>query len=52
MFDLQYCGYTGTELCTVVETMYSYEVLFSVTGDTVFGKLLLRVRLYNQHHFH
>ena len=28
----------GTELCTVVEAMYSYEVLYSVTGDTIFGK--------------
>ena len=28
----------GTELCTVVETMYSYEVLFNVQGDSVFGE--------------
>ena len=33
--------YIGTELCTVVETMYSYEVLFGVTGDTVFGELMM-----------
>ena len=31
----------GTELCTVVETMYSYEILFSVTGDTVFGEFVV-----------
>ena len=28
----------GTELCTVVETMYSYKMLFSVIGDPIFGK--------------
>jgi hypothetical protein len=25
----------GTELCSVAEAMYSYEILFSITGDTV-----------------
>ena len=30
----------GTELCTVVETMYSYEVLFSVQGDCAFGEVV------------
>ena len=29
---------TGTELCTVVEAMYSYEVLFGVQGDCAFGE--------------
>ena len=27
----------GTELCTVVETMFSYATMFSVVGDTVFA---------------
>ena len=27
----------GVELCAVVEAMYSYEMLFSITGDPVFG---------------
>ena len=30
--------HVGTELCTVVETMYSYEMLFSVIGDPKFGE--------------
>ena len=25
----------GTELCAVVETMYSYKMLFSVIGDPI-----------------
>ena len=29
----------GTELCTVVETMFSYETLFEIQGDPVFGLL-------------
>ena len=29
---------TGTELCTVVEAMYSYEVLFGIHGDPLFGE--------------
>lgn len=29
----------GSELCTVVETMFSYEVLFGIQGDTVFGEV-------------
>jgi hypothetical protein len=28
----------GTELCTVVEAMYSYEVLFSIHGDPLFAE--------------
>jgi hypothetical protein len=28
----------GTELCTVVETMFSYETLFEIQGDTVFAE--------------
>ena len=28
----------GSELCTVVETMFSYEVLFSIQGSTKFGE--------------
>lgn len=28
----------GSELCTVVETMFSYEVLFGIQGDTVFAE--------------
>lgn len=27
----------GTELCTVVETMFSYETLFEIHGDPLFG---------------
>lgn len=27
----------GTELCTVVETMFSYETLFEIQGDPIFG---------------
>ena len=30
--------YAGTELCTVVEAMFSFEVLFGIYGDPVFGK--------------
>ena len=30
----------GTELCTVVETMFSYETLFEIQGDPVFGTQL------------
>ena len=29
--------HTGTELCTVVEAMYSYEVLFGIFGVAEFG---------------
>ncbi len=32
-----YCN-AGTELCTVVETMFSFEVLFSILGDPVFAE--------------
>ena len=28
----------GTELCTVVETMFSYETLFEIQGDPLFGR--------------
>lgn len=28
----------GTELCTVVETMFSYETLFEIQGDPMFGR--------------
>ena len=28
----------GTELCTVVEAMYSYEVLFGIHGDPLFAE--------------
>ena len=28
----------GTELCTVVETMYSFEMLFSILGDREFAE--------------
>ena len=31
----------GTELCTVVEAMFSYETLFSIQGDPIFGKLCI-----------
>lgn len=27
----------GTELCTVVEAMFSYETLFEIQGDPIFG---------------
>lgn len=27
----------GTELCTVVESMFSYETLFGIHGDPIFG---------------
>ena len=27
----------GTELCTVVESMFSYETLFEIQGDPIFG---------------
>ena len=27
----------GTELCTVVESMFSYETLFQIQGDPIFG---------------
>ena len=30
--------YTGSELCTVVETMFSYEVLFHIIGDPKFAE--------------
>ena len=30
--------YAGTELCTVVEAMFSFEVLFGIYGDPMFGK--------------
>lgn len=30
----------GTELCGVVEAMYSYELLFSITGNPFWGELL------------
>ena len=30
----------GTELCTVVETMFSYEILFEILGDPIFGRTL------------
>lgn len=33
----------GTELCGVVEAMYSYEQLLALTGDTYFGDLLEKV---------
>ena len=33
----------GTELCAVVETMYSLEHLLAVTGDAAFGDRLERV---------
>ncbi len=33
----------GTELCGVVEAMYSYEVLLALTGDPYWGDLLERV---------
>lgn len=29
----------GTELCTVVESMFSYETLFEIHGDPVFGSI-------------
>lgn len=29
----------GTELCTVVESMFSYETLFGIQGDPIFGEL-------------
>ena len=32
----------GSELCTVVETMFSYEVLFSIQGDPIFGEVTPR----------
>ena len=28
----------GTELCTVVEAMFSYEMLFSIQGDPMFAE--------------
>ena len=30
-------SFAGTELCTVVEAMYSWEILFSIQGDPIFG---------------
>lgn len=30
----------GTELCGIVEAMYSYELLFAITGDPVWGERL------------
>lgn len=30
----------GTELCTVVETMFSFETMFGILGDVKFGKIL------------
>ena len=35
----------GTELCGVVEAMYSYEVLLALTGTPLFGDLLERAAL-------
>lgn len=29
---------TGTELCTVVEAMFSHEMLFSIQGDPMFAE--------------
>ncbi|MCW5962885.1 MAG: glycoside hydrolase family 127 protein [Bryobacterales bacterium] len=43
--DEHYAGNSpvqGTELCAVVEAMYSYEVLLSLLGDPVFGDRLER----------
>ena len=36
-FSLCYVLSTGTELCTVVESMFSFETLFEIQGDPVFG---------------
>ena len=30
--------FTGTELCTVVESMFSFETLFSIQGDPMFAE--------------
>ena len=33
----------GTELCTVVEAMFSYETMFSVSGDVAFADRVERI---------
>lgn len=33
-------GCLGTELCAVVETLFSFETLFSIIGDPMFGEIL------------
>ena len=33
----------GTELCTVVESMFSYETLFGIQGNPIFGTCMFRV---------
>jgi len=35
--------YTGVELCTVVEAMFSFENLIQITGDTEFADMLERL---------
>ena len=34
---MQSCS-LGTELCTVVEAMFSYETLFAIQGDPIFAE--------------
>lgn len=38
VFCVLFFSLIGTELCTVVEAMYSYEVLFGIHGDPLFAE--------------
>ena len=49
--SLCYVLSTGTELCTVVESMFSFETLFEIQGDPVFGISTSLLSSYSLFHF-
>ena len=50
-FSLCYVLSTGTELCTVVESMFSFDTLFGIQGDPVFGMSISLLFFSSLSHF-